>query len=198
VGFDPVLHALADGPVTTTVTRRVKPGHEAGYEAVLAEINRAAGGFPGYMGVDVQRPADATTGEYRIVYRFDSLTHLQSWLDSASAPRGSQRTEPHVAGPMRTAYLTGLETWFTLPSQPGARAPSRYKMAIVTWAAIYPLITAIVIASQSLVGGLPITLRLATTTLVTVPLMTWVVMPRVTWLLRGWLYPGRRRSTAPD
>jgi antibiotic biosynthesis monooxygenase (ABM) superfamily enzyme len=24
---------------------------------------------------------------------------------------------------------------------------------------------------------------------VTVPLMTWVVMPRVTRLLRGWLYP---------
>jgi antibiotic biosynthesis monooxygenase (ABM) superfamily enzyme len=34
------------------------------------------------------------------------------------------------------AYLTGLETWFTLPSQPGAPAPTRYEMAIVTWAAI--------------------------------------------------------------
>jgi len=32
--------------------------------------------------------------------------------------------------------------------------------------------------------------RLALTTAVTVPIMTWVVMPRVTRLLRGWLYPG--------
>jgi antibiotic biosynthesis monooxygenase (ABM) superfamily enzyme len=99
---------------------------------------------------------------------------------------------------MRTAYLTGLETWFTVPSQPGAPAASRYKMAIVTWAAIYPLITSIVIASQPLLSGLPITLRLLSTTLVTVLLMTWVVMPRVTWLLRGWLYPGQRRPTGTD
>jgi uncharacterized protein len=191
---DPALNALTDGPVTTTFTRRVKPGHEAAYEAVLAEIIRAAGRFPGYLGVDVQRPADATTGEYRIVSRFDSPAHLQRWLDSDDRATLLQRTEPHVAGPMRIAYLTGLETWFTLPSQPGAPAPTRYKMAIVTWTAIYPLITFIASASQPLVGGLPITLRLATTTLVTVPLMTWVVMPRLSWLLRGWLYPGQRRS----
>jgi uncharacterized protein len=36
--------------------------------------------------------------------------------------------------------------------------------------------------------------RLGITTALTVPLMTWVVMPRVTWLLRGWLYPHQRRS----
>ena len=33
--------------------------------------------------------------------------------------------------------------------------------------------------------------RLGITTALTVPLMTWVVMPRVTRLLRGWLYPER-------
>ena len=40
-------------------------------------------------------------------------------------------------------------------------------------------------------GWRPI-VRRVTTTLVTVSLMTWVVMPRVTRLLHRWLYPGRR------
>jgi antibiotic biosynthesis monooxygenase (ABM) superfamily enzyme len=198
VSLDRELQAPIDGPVTTTVTRRVKPGHEAAYEAVLAEINHAAGRFRGYLGVEVQRPADAMTGEYRIVYRFDSPAHLQSWLDSDDRATALQRTEPHVAGPMKAAYLSGLETWFTLPSQPGPPTPSRHKMAMVTWAAIYPLITIVVIGSRPLVSGLPITVRLATTTLVTVPLMTWAVMPRLTWLLRGWLYPAERRPSASD
>ena len=35
------------------------------------------------------------------------------------------------------------------------------------------------------------TTELAVTTLVTVSLMTWVVMPRMTRLLRRWLYPAR-------
>jgi uncharacterized protein len=93
---------------------------------------------------------------------------------------------------MRTQVLTGLESWFTLPAQPGAPPPP-YKMALVTWATIFPLITVIVVVSAPLLGPLPLLARLAVTTGVTVPLMTWVVMPRVTRLLHRWLYPGRRQ-----
>jgi uncharacterized protein len=50
-----------------------------------------------------------------------------------------------------------------------------------------------VIATAPLIGSLPVVPRLAITTLITVPVMTWVVMPRVTRLLRGWLYPRPRR-----
>ena len=62
-------------------------------------------------------------------------------------------------------------------------------MALVTWITIFPLITLVVVILNPLLSGLPLVLRLAITTAVTVPLMTWVVMPRVTRLLRGWLYP---------
>jgi hypothetical protein len=37
-----------------------------------------------------------------------------------------------------------------------------------------------------------VVLRLGITTAVAVPVMTWVVMPRVTRLLRGWLHPDHR------
>ena len=192
---EPELPADADGPVTTTVTRRVKPGHEAAYEAFLAGISGAARAFPGYLGVEVFRPAPGRGGEYRIVYRFDSLTHLRAWLDSVEHAAWLARAEPHVAGPMRTQVLTGLEGWFTLPTQPGLPPPPPYKMAILTWVTIFPLITLVVVATAPLLGSLPLVLRLAVTTGVTVPLMTWVVMPRMTRLLRRWLYPdpGRRR-----
>jgi antibiotic biosynthesis monooxygenase (ABM) superfamily enzyme len=101
------------------------------------------------------------------------------------------RAKPHVIGPMRTSFVTGLETWFTLPGQPGAPPPPPYKMALLTWITIFPLITAIVALTGPLLESLPVAVRLAITTALTVPLMTWVVMPRVTRLLRGWLYPGR-------
>jgi uncharacterized protein len=182
----------AEGPVTTTVTRRIKPGHEAAYEAFLAGISGAARAFPGYLGVEVFRPTPGGQGgEYRIVYRFDSLAHLQTWVDSPEHAAWLERAEPHVAGPMRTQVLTGLESWFTLPSQPGTPPPPPYKMALVTWVTIFPLITLVVVASAPLLGSLPLVGRLAVTTGITVPLMTWVVMPRVTRLLGRWLYPDR-------
>src|SRR5215468_2863357 len=161
---EPELPAGAVGPVTATVTRRVKPVHEDAYEQFLAGISGAAKAFPGYLGEEVFRPAGGPGGEYRIVYRFDSPAHLRAWLDS----------------PERAAWLA--------PAEPGAPPPP-YKMAILTWAAIFPLITLVVLASAPLIGPWPLAARLAVTTLVTVSVMTWVVMPRVTRLLRRWLYP---------
>jgi antibiotic biosynthesis monooxygenase (ABM) superfamily enzyme len=193
MSLEPELPADAHGPVTTTVTRRIKPGHEAAYEAFLAGISGAARAFPGYLGIEVFRPTPSGHGgEYRTVYRFDSLAHLHGWLDSPERAAWLQRAEPHVAGPMRTQVLTGLEGWFTLPTQPGLPPPPRYKMAVLTWATIFPLITLVVVATAPLLGSLPLVVRLAVTTGVTVPLMTWVVMPRVTRLLHRWLYPDRR------
>ena len=184
------------GPVTTTVTRRVKPGHESSYERFLAGINAAAREFPGHLGVEVFRPPSASAGEYRIVYRFDSAEHLRAWLDSAERAAWLARAEPHVIGPMTSSLVTGLESWFTLPNQPGVAPPPPYKMALLTWITIFPLITLIVVGIGPLIKDLPLVPRLGITTALAVPLMTWVVMPRVTRLLRGWLYPARHSPPA--
>jgi len=178
----------AAGPVTTTVTRRVKTGHEAAYEQFLEGIIGAASLFPGYLGVEVFRP-ESPGSEYRIVYRFDAADHLRLWLDSDEHASWLERAEPHVAGPMRTQFLTGLESWFTLPGRPGAPPPPPYKMALLTWITIFPLITGVIVVLGPLLEGVSLVPRLAITTAVTVPLMTWIVMPRVTRALRGWLYP---------
>jgi uncharacterized protein len=178
-----------EGPITTTVTRRVKPGHESFYEQFLNGIIAAASKYPGHLGVEVFRPESATAGEYRIVYRFDNAEHLRRWLDSEEHAAWLERAEPHVIGPMRRSFVTGLESWFTLPGSPGTPPPPPYKMALLTWITIFPLITVVIVASQPLLEDLPLVLRLGIITAVTVPLMTWVLMPRVTRLLRTWLYP---------
>ena len=193
-GSVPTAANADSGPVTATVTRRVKPGHETFYEQFLAGIIAAASTFPGHLGVEVFRPESATAGEYRTVYRFDTAEHLRAWLDSGEHAAWLERAEPHVLGPVRTSFVTGLESWFTLPGQPAAAAPPPYKMALLTWITIFPLITAVVAVTGPPLKQLPLAMRLAITTALTVSLMTWVVMPRVTRLLRGWLYPDRRHS----
>jgi uncharacterized protein len=81
---DPGVGSLPDaaGPVTTTVTRRAKPGREPFYEPFLDGIIAAATRFPGHLGVEVFRPQNASTGDNRMVYRVDSGAHLRAWLDS--------------------------------------------------------------------------------------------------------------------
>jgi uncharacterized protein len=178
------------GPVTTSVTRRVKRGHEAQYEEFLEGIIAAASRYPGYLGAEVFRP-DSPGGEYRIIYRFDDAEHLRRWLDSADHAAWLERAEPHAAGATQTQYLTGLESWFTLAAEPGTPPPPPYKMALLTWMTIFPLITGIIALFGSTLARIPLVPRLAITTAIAVPVMTWILMPRVTRVLRRWLYPGR-------
>jgi antibiotic biosynthesis monooxygenase (ABM) superfamily enzyme len=188
--------APGEAQVTTTVTRRVLPGHEGAYEEFLEGIIAAAARFPGHLGVEVYRPG-AGGDEYRTVYRFDTAENLRRWLDSDERAAWLARAEPHALGPMRTQFLTGLETWFTLPGDLGAPPPPPRKMALLTWITIFPLLTGVVLLLDPLLEGLSLVPRLAITTAVIVPLMTWVVMPRVTRLLHGWLYPSESTARGP-
>lgn len=178
------------------VTRLVKPGHKAQYEEFLEGVIAAASRFPGYLGTEVFRP-DGPGDEYRIVYRFDDAAHLRDWLDSDEHMAWLARAEPHAAEATQTQFLTGLESWFTLPADPGTPPPPPYKMALVTWITIFPLISGIIAVLGPTLASIPLVPRTAITTAVAVPVMTWILMPRVTWLLRPWLFP-RQRAAGPE
>ena len=87
------------------------------------------------------------------------------------------------------ASACGLETWFTLEGLGVVPPPPRWKMAATTWLAIYPAITLLLLLVQDLLAPFPVPLRTLLLTGLLVPLMTYLLMPAVTRMLRGWLYP---------
>ena len=180
-----------DPPVTAVASRRVKPGREREVEEWAEGILAAANGFPGYLGSEVLRPGDAPgDDEYRIVFRFDQASNMRAWEGSEERHRWLEKAEPLISEE-RVKVLTGLETWFTRPAKPGEPAPPRYKMVAVTWLAVYPLITLILLLAGPVLSMLPMLLRTLVLTAVMVTLMTYVIMPRVTRLFSFWLYPER-------
>lgn len=177
-----------DPPVTGVASRRVEPGREEEFEEWISGILDAVKDFPGYLGSDVLRPTSAEDGEYRILYRFDHASNLERWEASDERRRWLDRAEPLVQE-QTVRRLTGLETWFTLPSRAGEPAPPRYKMVVVTWMAVFPLATVLFMLLQPLLGGAPTVLRTLVFTLIMVTTMTYIVMPRMTRLFSFWLYP---------
>ena len=176
-----------DPPVTVVAARRVKPGHKGEFEEWTSGVLSAARGFPGYLGSNVVRPSGPEDDEYQIVFKFEHASNLKRWDESDERHEWLSRVRPLVHEE-NVRVLTGLETWFTLPSRPGEPAPPRYKMAVITWIAVFPLATAIFAVTQPLLGGLPVVLRTLVFTLVMVTTMTYVVMPRMTRLFSFWLY----------
>lgn len=181
-----------DPPVTGVASRRVEKGREEEFEEWISGILTAVKEFPGYLGSDVLRPGDPDDDEYRIIYRFDHASNLNRWEESEERGRWLRRAKPMISEE-NVRVLTGLETWFTLPSRPDEPSPPRYKMAVVTWLAVFPLISAIFALLGPVLNQLPVLLRTLLLTVIMVSLMTYVVMPRMTRLFAFWLYPGRRR-----
>jgi antibiotic biosynthesis monooxygenase (ABM) superfamily enzyme len=68
------------------------------------------------------------------------------------------------------------------------KPPKKWKMAIVVWLAIYPLITIVfLLFGKYLIQINPIPLRTLIMTLILVPLMVFLVMPLIQKLLKSWL-----------
>lgn len=179
---------MAPEPVTVTIARRVAPGREADFETWSAELTRAAATYPGYLGAGMLRPG--RVGEpWHVVFRFASDEDLRVWEHSPerAAMLAAGEDLVHSSDMHR---VTGLETWFELPGRT-APAPPRWKMFVVSVAAIYALQLVLNFAVGPL--ALPMVLRVALVAIGVTALMTWLVMPRAVRLLQDWLYapPGR-------
>jgi len=180
---------VKDPPTTGVASRRIEPGREEEFEDWISGILDAVKEFPGYLGSDVLRPSDAQAdNEYSILYRFDHASNLKRWEESDERRRWLDKAEPLVRE-QTVRRLTGLETWFTLPAREGEPAPPRYKMAVVTWLAVFPTVLVIFTLFGPLLNLLPTVLRTLVFTLTMVTLMTYLIMPRMTRLFSFWLYP---------
>lgn len=178
-----------EGPVTVSISRRVRAGREGEYEAWIHGVTEAASGFPGHQGVNVLRPSQATNGRYVLIYRYDSYANCANWESSDTRADWLARLGDMVDGTSETRQVTGLEAWFDLPEVPAtAPHPPRYKMTlilvIVVFALVYPMQLVLVPA----MGPLPHWVKTLSIVVIQVLLMTYVVMPRVTEMLKRWLY----------
>lgn len=180
-----------DPPVTVDVLQRVKPGCETAFEQVLTDLIVAARAFEGHLGVNVFR-SGSTSPEYRIVFKFDRVSHLKQWETSPIRQQLLKRASQLTVDVGQTSILTGLETWFTLSTQPGLPPPPRYKMVILSGIAIFILLNLATTFVVPLLLPLPPLLRTLVVVLLMVSIMTYGVMPRLTKLFAGWLYPKLR------
>jgi uncharacterized protein len=127
-------------PATALVTRRVRRGRAKEFERLMADMQAAAAQFPGHMGGFLIPPEQAEQGCYRMLFAFDTEAHLQDWMQSRERQRWHRRIAEVTHAGAATRVLTGLETWFALPAARTSRPPPRWKMAIVTWMGIFPLV----------------------------------------------------------
>jgi antibiotic biosynthesis monooxygenase (ABM) superfamily enzyme len=176
--------------VTVVFVRRVKPGREADYEAWLPKIVAALKLSPGFLGFENLRPVKGLQDEHVFILRFDTAANVHRWEASPERKRWlAEATEftEHIAS---IQHISGLEGLFTPPRTRVSLAPPKWKMFLVVSLGLDPLVALTAVFVAPMLGSVPLLPRVVVTTLLNVALMTWAVMPLLTWVLRRWLTAG--------
>jgi antibiotic biosynthesis monooxygenase (ABM) superfamily enzyme len=71
------------------------------------------------------------------------------------------------------------------PKRPAG--PPRYKLALLTWAGAYTVITLLLALLGPAIASWPLVLRTLVLSVTMVVSLTWLIMPRLTRLFGGWL-----------
>ena len=177
------------GTVTVSITRTVRAGSEAAFEAALHEFVQSSLPQAGQLGVHILRPAPGSgSREYGIVRKFAHRDALMAFRNSPEYRAWSERVATLTEGEARTEELTGLESWFTLPGAP-LRSLPKGKLFVATLLGVYPTQMALGLALGAWTKAWAFPLGSLVFDAAMVACLTWAVMPLITRLINPWLHP---------
>ena len=187
-------------PVTVIVKRIAKKDKIKEFEEWLSGVSKEVSRQEGSMGIDIIKPTPNISNksklEYVVIFRFNNYDNLTKWEKSPIRNEWLQKGRKLVESDPDVQKMTGLEFWFTpyfkdesspmIPLNP----PPRYKMVIVTIPVISILLLTLVPQIHFLTEmlSIPFPIRLVIALTITVLLMTYVIMPLLTKLLKSWLF----------
>ena len=175
---------------TIAILHRVKPGQTQAFEATLKQVIQQAQTFEGYEGIQIIAPAGAQK-EYLLLVRFDQLLHYQRWEASEARQKGAAALQPYLQEASEIRYQEGLEFWFTPVADASPRAPTKWKMALLTWLVIYPLILILSALAGQYLAFLAPAWRMLLVSMLLVTTMTYVLMPQITRIFAFWIFESR-------
>jgi antibiotic biosynthesis monooxygenase (ABM) superfamily enzyme len=182
-----------DEPIHIAITLRVRKTHVAEFERALADFASRSLAETGARGMHcLYPPPGSASTEYGIMRSFASAADRDAFYRTALFKDWLARVEPMVEGRSTRRQLNGLEAWFRDPKEP---MPPRWKMALLTWIAVW-LVSMLMrgILAPLLGPNVPQVLEAGLVSASIVVMLTWVAMPFLVKIAHPWLHPRNRSS----
>ncbi|PBC54507.1 antibiotic biosynthesis monooxygenase [Rhodococcus sp. ACPA1] len=91
---------------TVIIGQKVRAGSEEAFEAWQQDMNTAASHYPGFLGAEISAPT-AVQPDWVVVYRFDSVAHVQAWINSATRQHRLDEGQQYFDGPATQQVISG-------------------------------------------------------------------------------------------
>jgi antibiotic biosynthesis monooxygenase (ABM) superfamily enzyme len=179
-------------PIHVAITRRARRGCEAEFQQALREFFQASFAHGGVLGATmIVPPPGSDSREFGILRTFADEQERDDFYSSPIFKAWEDKCRPLTEADRWTyRQLHGLEAWFRSPYNP----PPRWRMAVATFLGVYPVVMVLNLTLGPLIRSWHFALAGAAFNACVVVLLTWVVMPLVAGILRGWLHPKENTS----
>ena len=203
-----------DAPIVVNELYEVAPGHEADFYSWGTALIQAVARVDGYLGGDVRDP-EWVDGEWQIVHRWadrdlarewDASTVRAKWLAAAASfarPRPARERPPLAPAPRGVASVAAASPASPAPAPAPAgpssgppTPPPKWKTAIVTLTAVFPPVLFFNVTLIPRLSGVSVVLRTFVLCVGVTGAVTWIMMPRLLPLFRGFLNPVKPQRRA--
>src|SRR5689334_6532781 len=111
---------------SVVINHQILDGKQKQYEAWLEEIGALCRDSVGHIDWQIIRPIPNLTFNYTVIIRFDTIPHLQSWMQSDDRKRLIQKAKPLFATEDNYYIKSGLDFLFPLENEK-QKVPFRWK-----------------------------------------------------------------------
>jgi uncharacterized protein len=175
--------------IHVAITRKVLPGKEEKFKDALRRFFGDSFLHGGVHGAAMMTALPGSESrEIEILRTFADQTERDAFYNSKLFKDWKAYASTLTEEPIYRE-LTGLEAWFRSPVP-----PPRWKMAVATLCGVYPTSLFLTYVLAPHIQGLHSAFRTLIVSGCMVGLLTWVVMPQVTKVLKPWL-SGRSQSS---
>jgi antibiotic biosynthesis monooxygenase (ABM) superfamily enzyme len=95
-----------DNAATVIIGQKVRQGAEQAFAVWQDDMNAAAAKYPGFIAAETAQPTDVQP-DWVVVYRFDSIAHVQAWINSATRQQHLDKGHEYFDGPATQQVITG-------------------------------------------------------------------------------------------
>lgn len=179
--------------IHVAITRRVRPGCEADFQDALREFFQRSFDHGSAMGASMLTPMPGDDSrEFGIIRTFADEAQRDAFYASPLFAEWESRARTLTEGEPEYRDLHGLEAFFRSSPQ---GTPPRWKMALLTWLAVWPVSMVVPAMLLPLLGGaLSRVLTAGVISAGIVVVLTWIAMPLLVRAARPWLRPDAHPS----
>lgn len=143
----------------------------------------------------MQSPPQGKSGHWITLLQFDTMDHLDRWLQSPERLALIKESAPIVSALETHRVISPYAGWFASIARV-ANLPPAWKQSMITLLVLFPIVMLELKYLNPLTVGLGASLSTFIGNALSVALISFPVMPIAIWLLGWWLSPDPRNEPA--